>query len=67
MEYIIGNNGNGLVDVLHELGLIHDGQTAEDIAEAAKPYMINEKHLLNDTLWEDVFYRAEELGYKLRY
>ena len=63
----IGNNGNELIDVLGRRGLIIAGMDAEQIAEIAKPYMYNERHLENDDFWEDVFYRAEELGYKLKY
>lgn len=63
----IGNNGNQLVDVLHDENLLKDGMTAEHIAEVARPYMVNPRHLEDDSLWEDVFYHAEELGYKLHY
>ena len=63
----IGNNGNQLINVLHFEGLLADGQTVEQIAELARPYMIKEHHLENDSIWEDVFCRAEELGYKLLY
>jgi len=63
----IGNNGNELVDVLHSEGLLQNGQTAEQIAELARPYMVKEHHLDYDGIWEDVFYRAEELGYSLKY
>jgi hypothetical protein len=63
----IGNNGNQLIDHLHNLNLLKDGMSAEDISAISKPYMINEKHLERDSFWEDVFYRAEELGYKLLY
>lgn len=61
----IGNNGSQLVYVLHSEGLLKDGMTTDEIAEIARPYMVKEHHLLNDDLWEDVFYTAEELGYKL--
>lgn len=67
MKTSIGNNGNNLVDVLHYLDLMQDGQTAEQLEEIALPYMVNTKHLENDDFWADVFGRAEELGYKLRY
>jgi hypothetical protein len=63
----IGNNGNQLVNVLHFEGLIKDGQTVEQLAELARPYMVKEHHLENDNFWEDVLCRAEELGYKLLY
>lgn len=63
----IGNNGNQMVEVLHREDLIKDGMDAEQIAILAKPYMVKEHHLDNDDLWEDVFCRAEELGYKLKY
>lgn len=63
----IGNNGNQLINVLHDKGLLADNMTAEQIAEIARPLMIKPHHLDNDNLWEDVFYRAEELGYKLKY
>ena len=63
----IGNNGIQLVNVLHFEELLKDGMTVEDIVEIARPYMIKEKHLENDDLWEDVFAQAEELGYKLKY
>lgn len=63
----IGNNGNQLVDVLHDENLLKDGMTAEQIADVARPYMVKPHHLENDSIWEDVFYRAEELGYKLLY
>lgn len=61
----IGNNGNQLVDVLHSEGLLQNGLNADEIAELARPYMIKEHHLADDNLWEDVFCRAEELGYQL--
>jgi hypothetical protein len=63
----VGNNGNQIVDVLHANDLLKDGMTVEQIAEAIRPYMIKEHHLDRDDIWEDVFYRAEELGYKLAY
>ena len=63
----IGNNGNQLVEVLHQEGILKDGMTADEIAELARPYMIKEHHLKYDSLWEDVFCRAEELGYKLKF
>lgn len=63
----IGNNGNVAVNFLHNSGLIKDGMTAEQLEVELKPLMINENHLKNDGFWEDVFYRAEELGYKLQY
>lgn len=64
---IIGNNGNQVIGFMHEHDLLKDGMTAEQIAEIIKPYMINPNHLFRDDLWEDVFYRADELGYKLKY
>lgn len=63
----VGNNGNRIIEVLHNNDLLKDGMTADQIADAVRPYMINERHLERDDIWEDVFYRAEELGYKLSY
>lgn len=63
----VGNNGNELVDVLHNEGLLSNGMTAEEIEQIAIPFMLNKKHLKNDDFWEDVFYRADELGYALKY
>lgn len=59
------NNGNTLVDYLHENELLKDGMTAEQIHEIAKTIMMRPEWLDHDFFWEDVFYRAEELGYKL--
>jgi len=67
MSNKIGNNGNQVVNVLHKEGLLKDGMNVEQIAELAKPLMLKPHHLDNDDLWEDVFTRAEELGYKLAY
>jgi len=67
MNLRVGNNGNQLVDVLHFESLIKDGQSSEDIIKIARPYMVNEKNFERDDFWEDVFYRAEELGYKLKF
>jgi hypothetical protein len=59
------NNGNTLVDYLHENELIKDGMKVEEIEKIAEPLMMNPKNLKNDDFWEDVYYRAEELGYQL--
>lgn len=64
---IVGNNGNRIAQVLHENGLLSNGMTAEQAADAIRPYMINERHLDRDDIWEDFFYRAEELGYTLSF
>jgi hypothetical protein len=63
----IGNNGNELVDRMHNDGTLCDGMDADQIAVIAKPMMMKPHWLNGDDFWEDVFYRAEELGYKLKY
>lgn len=64
---VVGNNGNRLIDVLHINELLRDGMSADDIVVIANPFMVNPNHLFNDDLWDDAFYRAEELGYNLKY
>lgn len=66
-ERTVGNNGNQVAQFLHDNGMLKNGMTADQAAEAIRPYMIKEKHLQDDGLWEDFFYRAAELGYKLSY
>lgn len=63
----VGNNGNRIVDVLRANDLLHDGMTLEQIETAIRPYMIKEVHLTQNDIWDDVIYRAEELGYKVSY
>jgi len=63
----VGNNGNQLVEVMHNMGLLADGLWPEEIAVIAqdRQLMHNNRHLERDDFWEDVYCRAEELGYKL--
>ncbi len=63
----VGNNGNRIAEVLHANDLLKDGMTLDEIESAIRPYMINEVHLTQNDIWDDVIYRAEELGYKLSY
>jgi len=63
----VGNNGNQLVETLHEEGLLTNGITLESVEELAKPFMINEKHLRGDDFWEDVCDKLNELGYAFVY
>lgn len=67
MNTPLPNNGNVLVDYLHENDLLRNGMTAEQIETVATPLMQNPNWLKNDSFWEDVFYRADELNYKLAY
>lgn len=59
------NNGNVAAEYLHENGLLKDMMTYDQIEEIIKPLMTNTKILQLDTFWEDLAYRAEELGYEL--
>lgn len=65
----VGNNGNQLVEVMHDLELLKDGMSVEDIMEVVmkEDLMLKWRPMTDDSFWEDVFYRAEELGYKLFY
>lgn len=63
----IGNNGAQVVDFLNRQEWLKDGMTDDQIADMVRPYMINESWLTGDGLWEDVHYRAEELGFQLAY
>lgn len=63
------NNGNHLAEEMHRADLIQDGLTLDQLAEVAKLHTCASKHriLQDDDFWGDFAYRADELGYKLRY
>lgn len=67
MEKEIGNNGNQAIEFMVDNDLLKNGMDADQIADIIRPFMINPNNLDNDDFWDDVFFKAEELGYILKF
>jgi hypothetical protein len=68
---MLANNGNQLAEIMHKQGILKNNMSLDECAsEAKKDIAVTEQHhrwLNNDDFWEDFAYRADELGYKLKY
>ena len=61
------NNGNCWAEHLHNEGMLKDGQNDKELDALCKKVGQGPQFsgYYNDDFWEDFFYRAYELGYKL--